>query len=74
MAYPYAELEQRVRDDMLRLHNVALGVFGIPEGARPTFSRSGFYREACRLGVITPAELNTIAKANATLWDMDLSD
>jgi hypothetical protein len=57
------ELERRIRDTMLREHGIAFGCWGIPEGAKPTYSRAEFYGEALRLGACTPEEYVTLYRA-----------
>lgn len=69
-----AALEARTEARMLAEHGIALGVWGIPKGAQGTFSRRAFYGEALRLGVITQAEHDLIARRNAAIWNSDLSD
>ncbi|HEU4649481.1 MAG TPA: hypothetical protein VFS33_10510 [Gemmatimonadales bacterium] len=68
------ELEKRVGADMLAKHNIALGCWGVPDGATYTFTRAEFYRRAFELGVIDDVEYHRIRARNSLIWHRDLSD
>lgn len=67
-------LLQRVESQMLAEHNVALGCFGIPEGATATFSRGEFLSVAEKHGVVTADESRLLCWLWAELLHNDLAD
>lgn len=63
---------KRLRPLLLEEKNLALGCWGIPEGAIPTFSRGSWYRRAEEY--MTEEEKGTLKRYWAGLWIKDLSD
>jgi hypothetical protein len=66
-------LERRIRETMLQ-HHIALGCWGIPDGARPTFSRAEFYGLARELGACSQEEYERLHRHLHLIWLRDLSD
>lgn len=64
----------RVQDTMIREHGIALGVFGIPDGAKETFTRASWLSEVRRAGAATEEEINEMAQHWLGILDRDLSD
>ena len=67
-------IEHRVEDTMLLKHRIALGCFGIPDGAQKTFTRRDFFDLAQEHGLLTENEHKRVFQANRLIWDRDLSD
>lgn len=74
MPVPSEDRLREIEARMLTDHNIALGCWGIPEGATYTFTRRAFYGLARDKGVMTPEEHDSLARALASIWEYDLSD
>lgn len=68
------DLQRRVESRMLTEHNVALGCFGIPDGATATFSRGEFLAIAERHGAVTPEESLQLRWLWGNLVNHDMTD
>ena len=68
------EILQKLRTELLEKHNVALGCWGIPEGAQYTFTRREWLETAKKHGIGTSEELRELGFYWAGLLDRDLSD
>lgn len=67
-------LQRRVESLMLADHNVAMGCFGIPDGATATFSRGEFLAIAEKRSVVTTEESLLLRWLWGTLLHHDLTD
>lgn len=68
------EIKIRLEKELLEVANIGFGCWGIPEGAKPTFTRREWIKAAKDHNVGTPEELKRITWYYAGLLDRDLSD
>jgi len=59
---------------LLEKANIAYGVFGIPEGAQPTWTRAEFWRECEKFEVLTAEELALLKWHWRVVWYRALDD
>lgn len=65
---------ERVQKDMLEQYNVSCGCWGVPDGAKWTFTRAEFYGKAYEYRLLNLEEFNRIHSYYGLVWQRDLSD